>query len=57
MSVEPQRPHVDILPRNDTLFNIWAFTILRDDRHRVDTRCYSTYYVAESRNKHCCAGR
>lgn len=30
-----------------------SYTIPRDDRNRVDTHRFSTYYAAELRNNHC----
>jgi hypothetical protein len=53
VSVGSQRPHLVILSCNDGIINLWASTILRDDRNRVDTCHSSTYYIAGLRDNHC----
>jgi len=49
----PIAPHLDVLPCNDTIVDIWASNILRDDRNRVDARRSSAYYVAKGHNNRC----
>ena len=53
MRAKLQRPHLDILPCNDTIVDIWSSNISGDDRNRVDIHRLSTYYVAELHNNHC----
>ena len=38
---------------HDTIINIWASSILQDDRDRVDIHLCWTYYVAEVHHSHC----
>jgi len=51
VTVGSQRPRLVILPCNDTIVNIWASNILRDDRNRIDTHRSSTYPISGLHNK------
>jgi len=53
MSVELQRPHVDILPCNDTLFG----TCASDARGRIGLHFASSYHVARVQHNHSWSGR